>query len=168
MNNIIITGDINSGKSTSLLNSLYILEKNKREKIGGIICRPYFKDNNKYYNVLELSSGNEYFLNTYSDSEITVEIGRFKLLKSSLNKMNNAIIKDIENKKIIIIDEFGRLELNGNGLIKGILYALDSKKNLIIIIRENIIDKALKIINRPHRNTKIIKDNIIDNLKELF
>jgi len=172
MNTIILTGNINIGKSSSLYKEYSSFSDSIKKLFGGIICLPEFNDSKKFYIVNELSTENKYYLNpdlSVSNLKDSISIGPFLLSMRSLNRMNEAIKKDIDSDLLVVIDEFGKIELKENGLFPGIIYALKSNCDLIIIIRESILEQALNHIKKYRTDINIINiKDISSSLKAIY
>ena len=109
----LLTGARNSGK-TLLLEKLYSAVKERKDKsIAGLLL---IKANNgEYYNALDLQSGiTKIFCEKKKDSQFG-----YVFIQDGLNLANNAIANSLDSD-IILIDELGRLELEGGGIAESI------------------------------------------------
>lgn len=101
---IILTGKVQSGKTTTLLNWV-----NKRHDVAGILT-PVKEDRRFFYSITEAK---DYRMEAGSDEEY-LEVGRFKFSTEQFRVMNKIVLKCLNEPywKWVIIDEIGPLELN--------------------------------------------------------
>lgn len=152
MKSIIITGKINSGKSTTLFEAV----KTINIHFGGFICLPKYHNKKKLFLVKLLRDNTTFPLNTLNNSENVIKIGNFFINTNAIKCMNKCIFEDTNVFNHLIIDEFGLLELQKKGIFPGIEYALLSNVNIIIIIRDFILKNALNILKYYRDNWDII------------
>lgn len=93
---------------------------------------------------------------TDENSELPiVKVGRFSFLQEGFAR-GQAIMNDAKNKKWIIIDEVGKLEIEQNkGFESGISQLIDyckknTQTNLVIVIRDSLVKKAVEKYNLQH------------------
>ncbi len=141
----IFSGKIGSGKTTRLW------EWSKKGKSVGGILMPLVSGKRYFYSV---SSGETYQAEIDKDEyngEI-VNIGRYSFSDRGFIRANGEIIESFQKYKNIIIDEIGPLELFGKGFYYSLKNILENKKslnnkNLIIVIREGMIEKIVDYFN---------------------
>jgi nucleoside-triphosphatase THEP1 len=155
---VLLTGEIKTGKSTSLKNWV-----SNRKSVEGII--QIAEDNERF--ILNVKNGEQKKLTSDNDFDI-IRIGNYKFSKSAFN-WSKKILSDIKVQfpEWIVIDEFGKLELEREGLEPEITNLIDRIKysancRIIIIVRENLLDRVIEYL-------KIEKDvvDIITDLAEL-
>ena len=106
-----------------------------------------------------------------TDTENTKEplttVGRFHFYTSAFEKANSILMKALtENPDWLVIDESGKLELEGKGFYTSIIKSLEFYKqdktpgNLLITVRENLCAETISFF-------KIINYRIINKLNEL-
>lgn len=148
----LLTGPINSGKSTRLFHW-----SQKQNNIAGIIC---LRDSGKreLYSVLSNS-----FQEFEVDDEIrqVLKIGKFKFLSESFEWAELELQKSIDlNPDWIVIDEVGPLELTGKGFDDAIKKLTSNhslnKTNLILVVRDTLVDKVIKYYNWDRSSTQIV------------
>ena len=129
MNIVIVTGQKGSGKTT-------YLKKLINKNFNGIITECTNRKERKYY--FELINKNRYLLCCYYDNGMKFNQDNFDTINGYLLEINN-------NKKNLIIDEVGWLELEENGLYKGLTNILRSKtiKKLYISMRYDIYKELI-------------------------
>lgn len=137
----IISGDINSGKSTRLIKRVRGLKKKYR--VGGVIAHPVFKEGEKSgFEIEDLSTGELFPLaENIPTSKFTHKQGRFYFDNTLFEELNNRLFEMIDNE-YIIIDEIGPLELSGSGYSPALKYLLNNYKNhLILVIRNKLLSE---------------------------
>jgi nucleoside-triphosphatase THEP1 len=82
-----------------------------------------------------------------------VRIGKFVFLESTFNWGREQLQLSINNpSKYLVIDEIGPLELSGQGLEPVVTEIIQNreqfvKKNLILVVRENLLDQVISHYN---------------------
>ena len=155
----IITGQIRAGKTTYLRKLISSLDN-----VGGII--QIAEEKKRFF--IDISSGNRIELTSQSVGQDTFNMGNFIFRKSAFTWAKEILGQSLKKgRKIIAIDEFGLLELHGEGLepifskiIKKTKSNSDQK--LVIVIRERLLKKFLKKFDLNENEVKIviITDNI--------
>jgi len=148
----IITGKIRSGKTTFLKNLITSLNDTEG------ILQPTIGDE-RFFQDIKSQEIRKITLNEVNESAII--IGRFIFDRNAFNwakqKLKNAIYGNAKN---IVIDEFGPLELNENGLeplvseIVNEIMKVNDKK-LIIVIRETLVSDFLNKFNLSQIDVEI-------------
>ncbi len=147
----IVTGPVHSGKTTFL--QKFIAEK---KNVAGIIS-PVIKETRFFQNILnkEIKS-----METTFDDPTALQIGRFHFSKAAFDWASVAIEKACRTQtEIIVIDEIGPLELQDNGfakLLRNILLKEDFQGELILVVREQILDEVLLYFNIKKENVNVI------------
>jgi nucleoside-triphosphatase len=164
MSIIFFSGDRQSGKTTKLFD--WCKDKNN---IAGILM-PDINNERVLYNIEEKSNINPPKDVSNTDLPEYISIGNFHFLKTSFLKSNQIIETAIkEQREIVVVDEFGKLELNKQGFYPAVLFAVNAIKQqtysgkLILTVRDIYIDKVIDLleIDKP----KIVYDtNQLSNL----
>jgi len=145
----ILKGATGSGKTTFLVN--YCKQKNA----GGVLS-PVITDKRHFLNIetkeTKLMEAQE------NETEI-LNVGRYKF-SAKVFEWANQILTDCVNKnyETIIIDEIGPLELQGKGFaetLKSILSHTEMKSDLLLVIRENLVNDVLNYFG-------IKKEDVVD------
>lgn len=112
----------------------------------------------------DLGSGKMFDFQT-EDTHVpnTVSIGRFIFRGEIFEKGNNKLSSEpCPETKVMVVDEIGRLEMEGKGFAPGFrtFIGKNSDKNIILIavIRDHLVDAAVKIYG--------IEDALVVSLKE--
>ena len=123
---IIVTGQKGSGKTT-------YLKKLINKDVNGVITKCINRKEKKYY--FDLINKNRYLLCCYYDNGM------------KFNKYNFDLVNDylLALSPLVIIDEIGWLELEGQGLYKALNNILNSKtiKKLYISMRYDIYQELI-------------------------
>ena len=154
----IFTGEINSGKTNSLL-------KWSKEKpyIFGILT-PKNEKRERYF--LDLNSGITFKMEANEFDVNTISVGPYLFKKESFDLANQILGNTVKklNKGFLIIDELGKLELLDSGLYKSIIEGIslankNEAVNLILVIRHSLLNDA---INKFKLAKAIVINNTID------
>jgi len=138
----ILTGKIHSGKTTALAEWL----KNRDDSAG--VLSPLV---NRKRILLDIKSKDIrlFEVSKTEDSSDTVSIGKYKFDKAAFDWGNQRIEAGI-NAGInwLIVDEFGHIELDGNGFFNSVSMLIQKVKegtapNAIIVVRDYLIDEFI-------------------------
>ncbi len=136
----IITGLNKTGKTTRLMSWVF-----KQNNIDGIL-QPEVDGKRFLYHI---STKTLKLLE--SENEIdSIKIGQYNFSKNAFKWANKKLIESLQkNYEWIVVDELGPLELSGEGLHESITFLLNNsdKQKLIFVIREKILEEALKFYN---------------------
>ena len=138
---ILLTGEIQTGKTTTLLNWV-----KKREDVAGILT-PVKNGKRFFYSIPEDVL---YQMEAEGDEEV-LKIGRFRFSAKQFEKTNKAILKWLDESqwKYLIIDEIGPLELKEqkgfwasfNKILDGVFEA-----TVIIVVRQSLSETVRDIL----------------------
>lgn len=141
----IITGKINSGKSTTI-KKLY----QKQLKGDGFYSKKIMIDDKVHsYNIVLLSDNSEKLFvirdEFYNVGKIACEVGPYLFFKDTLTYIENTITKLIEtNNTPIYLDEIGQLELYDQCFHDIFKYALSKNVDCVITVRKDLVDKVIR------------------------
>ncbi|WP_040280213.1 nucleoside-triphosphatase [Psychroserpens damuponensis] len=142
----ILTGPIRSGKTTTLLKWA-----KSKTMADGLLC-PDGEDGTRFF--LKVESQEPFELEVEMESEETLSIGPFKFLKSAFKKANDFLMSfaSENEKRYLIIDELGKLELKSQGLHQSaeILipqYISHVNAHLILVVRDYLLDDIVMHYN---------------------
>lgn len=150
----IITGKIRSGKTTFLIKLISSLNE-----VEGII-QPSVGQNRFF---LDIKTNESKEITSKIEDETTFKIGKFVFSNESFSWAKKTLQNAISNKaKTIIIDEYGPLELAGKGLEPEVseivtIVKNENKRNLIIVIREALVDDFLVKYNLTKSEVEITR-----------
>lgn len=148
----IITGQIRAGKTTYLRKLISSLDN-----VGGII--QIAEERKRFF--IDISAGNQIELTSQSVGQDTFNMGNFIFRKSAFSWAKEILEQSLKKgHKIIAIDEFGLLELHGEGLepifSKIInLTKANTGQQLLVVVREVLLKDFLKKFNLNENDLKI-------------
>lgn len=131
--NIVITGEVKSGKTTFCFNLLKLL-KNKKIKCRGILC-----PRNK---IINLKTGEEKTFLTRTGKNIykCIKVGKCYIFKDGMNFAIKSL-EDSEDCDVVFIDEYGPLETRKLGLYNTMRRILNEKNSKLIVMRRLLVNK---------------------------
>jgi molybdopterin-guanine dinucleotide biosynthesis protein A len=155
---ILVTGQVNSGKTTHL-EKLIATEKAKGLAVSGIIARGVFKNNQKIgYDVVDLVSGSSLPLARTGEFEGDFKLGKFAFSSKAFTFAEKALL-DYVPGGVVFLDEAGPLELGGKGYADCIRILLEANiQSLYIVVREDILEefKKMYLIGRTAKIIAVI------------
>ncbi len=148
----VLTAKIKSGKTTAVL-------KWSQTKNAVGLLQPV---ENKVRFFIDLYSGEKIKLSADDDEKTPIIIGDYRFSKSAFEK-GKQILKEAQHLEAdwIIVDEYGKLELDGKGLEPAVSELIefvkknDSKK-LLVIVRDYLFEGFLKKQNLSFTDVFII------------
>lgn len=153
----VITGKIGSGK-TSLIQKLIQKFRIKNISVSGIYS-PRILENEitTGYDVVNITTGESVKFLRITGDEHLERIGKFFIYPEGL-KTGNKILQE-NHSKLMMIDEIGKLELEGKGWFESLIQLIQvSKSNLILSVREEVINEVIEKFR--------IKPDVIFNVSE--
>ncbi|MEA3544131.1 MAG: nucleoside-triphosphatase [Thermodesulfobacteriota bacterium] len=137
---IIVTGGVDSGKTTLLQQFLCRLEE-RCLKVGGVVAEGVWKNGEKCgYDALFLASGERRLLCRKGFSS-PLNIGRFGFYEEVFSVGRQTITTE-KDSVLTVLDEIGRLELTGKGWATALSELLAAKNRLLIVVRRDFIEKV--------------------------
>lgn len=157
----ILSGPIQSGKTTGLLKWC-----NEQKDIAGVLM-PDINGSRKILNLKTKEIFDIECKNPITTKEPLTSVGRFHFYTAGFEKANSIVMKSLTQKHDwLVIDEAGKLELEGNGFYRSItkvvtLYSINNcSGNLLITVRDSLFDEIIAFFN--------IKDyQVINHLEKL-
>ena len=152
----LLSGAVHSGKTTSL--TQWIKDK---DNVDGIL-QPVI-DGKRYIKII--SSGEIMLLEILDDSDNKniITIGNYKFSSESFNWTRNQLIFFFQkNPDWLIIDEFGKLELDDKGFepaLGKIIYELKNYPiiNLVVVVRDYLISGFLQKYSLSKNDVNMIE-----------
>ena len=136
----ILTGPTGSGKTTQL--EKWVADK---ENVAGILM-PVLAGERYLYSIY---TGKLVPVETGEDSppDQVVKIGKFIFSRRVFDWGNKEIIAGFNDRRTVIIDEIGPLELNGEGFAPALHTILANKNrlneiDLILVVRDGLVDQV--------------------------
>lgn len=154
-NIIIITGDTQSGKTNFLSKIQRSLQEKTIVQVGFIADSLYEGEQIKGHILKDLSTGKSFRISYRVPKENAQKVGRFFLLNEGLEFGKNILQRIIHSnrKDVIIVDEVGRLELDGKGWSLEVKELLkDRSRPIILIVRGKYLDEFVEKfqVNSPY------------------
>ncbi|SDS08008.1 NTPase [Formosa sp. Hel1_31_208] len=153
----ILTGDINTGKSTALMKWI----KGRPDVFG--VLSPRDDKNHRYF--LNVKTHEAFAMETTSKDEDSIIVGPYHFLKTAFKKANSIIEEAAKQQTsgFIIIDELGKLELKTEGLHKSAVSAINRTKyeaqlHTILVVRTPLIETILKHYNITNSQRLLIEE----------
>ncbi|MCZ8215820.1 MAG: hypothetical protein O9262_06240 [Cyclobacteriaceae bacterium] len=136
---VILTGAIQSGKTTTLLRWC------EHKTVGGFLTpvvtgkRMLFSLPEKRYAPFEADQA----------SEESMAVGRYYLLNNAFAEMNNLLIQQTQMQlDWLIVDEVGPLELNEKGCYAGLVHIINhSTTPLLCVVRAGLVQQVIAKFN---------------------
>ena len=163
MRNFLLVGDRNSGKSALVHGAA----KRLNFSCGGVISIPVTVDGKKVgTDALNIMTGKTATLAREGNSD-GIKVGRYMLNEEGLKHGINAIYDAAGKCKLVVIDEFGPLEMGGGGMAEATDYAL-GKNNVLIVIRRKLKDEFLEKYRNYQFEILDARDVDVDRLAEII
>jgi nucleoside-triphosphatase len=142
---VLWTGQKHSGKTTSAA-SLVNIAREEGFKIAGLLAPSVYRDGELLgFDVIDLR--NETRAPLARRKAEAGKAGRFEFLQNGL-KLGNAalIVEATKSADLIVIDEFGPLELNGRGWRKSVDMLIASSNALILlVVRQELAESVRRL-----------------------
>lgn len=160
----IITGKIGSGKTTCIKK---LAEKLNAENVsvGGIYTLRIMENGETTgYTMVDISSGNQEKLLDINGNDQQEKIGKYFISAEAIDRGNRALQQT--NAQLMVIDEVGKLELNGGGWSEILGKLLASRQNqLLISIRKEVLNE---VMDKWNLNPVMIYDTAENNDDKLY
>ena len=152
----IITGPVNSGKTSTIQK---LCNDFPQTTFSGIISQGICSDGIKTgYKIIDIESGNESLLATTEPMDTGIRTARYYFYPKGF-QFGEDILFNIKDKKNVIIDEIGKLELNKKGFYDPLKYLIENfKGNMVLVVRDFLVQEVINFFN--------IKEYIIINIKQ--
>lgn len=136
---MLLHGPIRSGKTTKIKSLL-----GSHPEVGGILT-PDVGNLRMMYSI----SDHCYFPFETDNETDVIRVGRFRFLESAFMMGSNIVLRDFEQKKVILLDEWGTLEISCRGFYPYLSdlmkkAAVNDKKWLIVVIRSAVLNQFVQ------------------------
>lgn len=141
----IITGEINSGKTTKMIDHYHT----HRQGDGFVSIKHMDHHHVSHYDIKKLSSDEKKILMMHELSlknhqKQSLQVGPYHVFTDSIIWIEKDIKEMIQQKvSPIYLDEIGMLELNNEGFHDILLEMIASNLDLILVIRENLLQEVI-------------------------
>lgn len=152
---ILVVGRKSAGKTTYLD---YILKhlKSKRYTVGGFLClkNTFIHSKDQYY-INDVKSGKSMLLATRNvEVKWPIHMGQYFFNPAAFQFGNDILMKSM-NCDIILFDEFGPIEKNGDGFFKSLIYLLKNFNGILFIaVRPSLMTSLMQIIKHTNFRKK--------------
>lgn len=147
----ILKGPVHSGKTTALKE--FCID---RAKTGGILS-PVINDKRHFF---DIETKETFIMEAAPDEETIIQTGKYVFSESAFKRADKILQSCISrNIELIVIDEIGPLELRGKGFSETLQQLLSlslPKTNLLLVVRENIVDGVIHHFQLPVKNINVI------------
>lgn len=170
------SGGVAKGKTTFLEQLLALLKAEQKSMAGFISPRILHRGETVGYHIKVVET-NESFpllsLRKKSDENSAKTIGKFEIDTAAQQKAKSVLSEALARKvDIIVVDEVGRLELNGGGWHEELMQASKSNSILLLAVRETFVEAVkekygfanAKYINVAEAKVNDVKEQIINCL----
>ena len=144
----ILTGPVDSGKTTFLKRVIAELKKQKI-KMDGFLSEAIVKDQEKIgYDLVDLGDGKSVPFIRKSGRQDWQRIGPYFFIPEGLSRAKQIILRSRE-AEILVVDEIGPLELSGQGLwdvLEQVIFQRFQK--YLFVLRKGILQDFLKMVGR--------------------
>jgi nucleoside-triphosphatase len=141
----IISGEINSGKST-FLGGVVIALQLQRTVVGGFIADKHFRGNGDFsYVIRDVQTGRSMPLASKESTEGWVKTGNFYFNPQAV-AFGNELLAPSQHKdsSLIIIDEIGPFELEGKMWADGVSRLMTTTRlPMIWVVRSGLVDQVI-------------------------
>lgn len=147
----ILTGPVNSGKTTFLKR---VVKELKRQKfrVDGFLSEALWENEEKIgYNLFDLRSEKSITYIRRSGRRVWERIGPYFFTPQGINWAKKAILQSRE-ADIFVVDEIGPLELSGKGLwpaLEKIIF--ERAQNFLFVVRKSILDDFLDVLSKSKK-----------------
>ena len=159
----ILTGSIHSGKTGFLKGVIQDLQERGRKIAGFLSMSIWDGDVCKGYDLHDLSTNATHpFIRKIGDDNWQ-RIGNYLFIPETLERAKD-ILQKTRDADLLVVDEVGPLELSGKGLWPVLEDVIGSSSvNYLLVVRENILEDVLKILEEfDIRVFRYQDDNIFD------
>jgi nucleoside-triphosphatase THEP1 len=168
---ILWTGPKHSGKTTSAAN---LAQKAKSEgfRVAGLLA-PSIYTNRRLtgFQAVNIATGARVRLAERNQSPDPNSVGGFSFSKAGLKFGSNALdTTSVKSADLIIVDEFGPLELTGNGWRKNVDSILSGTNTLLVlVVRDQITDRIENLYHTvPYIQLDAAKPNSVTKVIEML
>ncbi len=143
---VIVSGKKNAGK-TKYLQEIRQRAAGKGWDVGGFLSIARWENNEKsHYFLFDLQNAKEHLLAWKSDKPAALRIGQYELSASAFDWGTNLIRSQL-HLPVLILDEFGPLEMQEKGWYKALLFLLKHYRGILFIsVRPDLLSPLLHLI----------------------
>lgn len=160
----LLVGDIQSGKSTALLNWV-----KQKPCVYGILS-PVDDRKKRFFYDIETKA--KFAMEALPGEKNVISVGRYHFYTSSFDQANAIIKRNLKDYQsgYIVIDELGKLELKNQGLHASAIQLIEKTKqnrrlHAVLVVRESLIEAIKKHYDLSSPTELTIED--LFRLKEM-
>jgi nucleoside-triphosphatase len=141
---VILTGGIGEGKTTFLTSVATMLKEN-RKTTGGILSPAVHENDQRVgYDLVRMADGMRIVLSRTGDQPGWVKVGKFTVSEEGFLFGVRALeLENNLNSDVVLIDEIGPWELQGEGWAQSINSLLLAGKPMVWVVRETLTDQVV-------------------------
>ena len=142
----ILTGPVNSGKTTFLKRVIEELKK-QQVKMDGFLSEGIVKDQEKIgYDLVDLRVGKSVPFIRKTGQQDWQRVGPYFFIPKALSRAKKIILRSRE-EEILVVDEIGPLELSGQGLWDALEQVIFQRlQKYLFVLRREILEDFLKMV----------------------
>ncbi len=151
---IAITGSPGVGKSTVCMNVL----KQLTCTCGGMLSADIRENNERVgFEIRDIATGRQGILAHKKGRG--PQVGSYHVNLEDLNSIGAAAIKNATNFRLLVIDEIAPMEFQSHGFIQALEEALDSDKNMLVVLHQKFRHKLAQRIRKEFEVYTVTKEN---------
>ncbi len=142
---VIITGDQGKGKTTFIRQLASLIREAGMPAAG--FCAPGYWENNERtgFDLLEINGAKQLCLCNTKEEEGDVPFRRYYFKPQALIYGTQLLVEAANSQSIVVIDEVGLLELEGNGWAEVLdILSKNPPKGILLSVRTNHVEKVIK------------------------
>jgi general stress protein 26/nucleoside-triphosphatase THEP1 len=137
---ILLIGGIGAGKTATGLRLLSLLRQSD-VRVGGFLAPRLMEgDETVGYSLIDLATNATHPFAGLAPSD--VRVGRFYVSEEGLSIAEHAVTSALESAAVVMIDEVGRLELDGGGHAPTVRRLLASDVLPVLLVRDELVDEV--------------------------
>lgn len=149
---MLITGSPGCGKTT-FCRKIIDSTRTDGARIGGVLAPAVYRDGDHIgADAVDLTTGKSapIMRAAYSEDARAYCGSRWLIMRQGLDLARSALERAIRQRfDLIVVDEFGPLELAGGGIRQEALDAWDSGRDVLLVARSKIADEVVRTLGRP-------------------
>lgn len=141
---VVVTGGLNSGKTTLLTAYCSRLDLEKGLRLGGVACTVPLPGKKKTdYVLYDLRTGESKPSMSLNETPTWLKKGRFYINPAVFDWANSCIVQAFAETDCLVFDEIGLFEIEGGGLSPSFLEALKYYPGVVIaVVRDTLLEQV--------------------------
>jgi nucleoside-triphosphatase THEP1 len=153
----IFSGEIHSGKTTSLLKWI-----DHKADVTGVLT-PVI-DGKRFF--VDIQTGEKFEMEAAIDEEKFITIGKHRFSERNFDKAKLIVRNAMQNTGWLVIDEIGPLEIRGEGfsaILNDLLQNQNNKQNILLVVRKGIV---ADVISKFHIPVAVVINSVDELMQE--